>query len=144
MPASRRRAAFPLLARRPFPRIFVRKGGHRGFRETRPAGGFARREGETARIEVEDTGRGMSEQFIREQLFKPFESTKDHGMGIGAEFIAAIVPRTTSKVRLRVTSNSKEKAVRFTIEPDCIAIGAAFNLRVSGNYKLLHTFLNLC
>lgn len=43
-----------------------------------------RREGDHARIEVEDTGKGMSEQFIREQLFRPFESTKDHGMGIGA------------------------------------------------------------
>ena len=42
------------------------------------------REGENALVEVEDTGKGMSEQFIREQLFKPFESTKDHGMGIGA------------------------------------------------------------
>lgn len=42
------------------------------------------REGELARIEVEDNGKGMSEQFIREQLFKPFRSTKDHGMGIGA------------------------------------------------------------
>ncbi|GAA4404685.1 XrtA/PEP-CTERM system histidine kinase PrsK [Quisquiliibacterium transsilvanicum] len=42
------------------------------------------REGSNARIEVEDTGKGMSERFIREQLFKPFESTKDHGMGIGA------------------------------------------------------------
>ena len=44
----------------------------------------AQREGGNARIEVEDTGKGMSERFIREQLFKPFESTKDHGMGIGA------------------------------------------------------------
>ncbi|MCX7274738.1 MAG: PEP-CTERM system histidine kinase PrsK [Burkholderiales bacterium] len=41
------------------------------------------RDGDLARIEVEDTGRGMSEQFIREQLFKPFQSTKTHGMGIG-------------------------------------------------------------
>ncbi len=43
-----------------------------------------KRDGERALIEVEDTGRGMSEQFVREQLFRPFESTKDHGMGIGA------------------------------------------------------------
>jgi putative PEP-CTERM system histidine kinase len=34
-------------------------------------------------LKVSDTGNGMSEQFMRTQLFKPFESTKAHGMGIG-------------------------------------------------------------
>lgn len=34
-------------------------------------------------VEVADTGIGMSEEFIRERLFKPFESTKPAGMGIG-------------------------------------------------------------
>jgi putative PEP-CTERM system histidine kinase len=34
-------------------------------------------------IEIADTGAGMSEEFIRERLFKPFESTKSAGMGIG-------------------------------------------------------------
>jgi signal transduction histidine kinase len=34
-------------------------------------------------VEITDTGAGMSEQFIRERLFKPFESTKSAGMGIG-------------------------------------------------------------
>ncbi|MGC2049767.1 MAG: XrtA/PEP-CTERM system histidine kinase PrsK [Gallionella sp.] len=34
-------------------------------------------------IEVQDTGHGMSEEFIHERLFKPFESTKSAGMGIG-------------------------------------------------------------
>jgi putative PEP-CTERM system histidine kinase len=34
-------------------------------------------------VEIADTGEGMSEQFIRERLFKPFESTKSAGMGIG-------------------------------------------------------------
>ncbi len=43
----------------------------------------ARREGEQAVIEVEDDGKGMSERFIRESLFRPFASTKEHGMGIG-------------------------------------------------------------
>jgi signal transduction histidine kinase len=33
-------------------------------------------------IEIADTGEGMSEEFIRERLFKPFESTKSAGMGI--------------------------------------------------------------
>ena len=37
-----------------------------------------------ALIEVGDTGHGMSEEFIRERLFKPFQTTKQAGMGIGA------------------------------------------------------------
>ncbi len=36
-----------------------------------------------ALITIADTGEGMSEEFIRERLFKPFESTKSAGMGIG-------------------------------------------------------------
>lgn len=35
-------------------------------------------------IEVTDTGEGMTESFIRTRLFKPFTSTKQAGMGIGA------------------------------------------------------------
>ncbi len=35
------------------------------------------------RLEVQDNGRGMSEEFIRDRLFRAFESTKEHGMGIG-------------------------------------------------------------
>jgi putative PEP-CTERM system histidine kinase len=34
-------------------------------------------------IELSDTGQGMSEEFIRERLFRPFESTKTAGMGVG-------------------------------------------------------------
>lgn len=37
-----------------------------------------------AQVEVGDTGRGMSAQFVRERLFKPFQTTKQAGMGIGA------------------------------------------------------------
>jgi putative PEP-CTERM system histidine kinase len=42
------------------------------------------RESGLARIEVGDTGHGMSPEFIRERLFKPFQTTKAAGMGIGA------------------------------------------------------------
>ncbi len=34
-------------------------------------------------VEVIDNGKGMSEQFIRNRLFRPFSSSKPHGMGIG-------------------------------------------------------------
>lgn len=43
-----------------------------------------RRHGGMAEIEVGDTGCGMSPEFIRERLFKPFATTKESGMGIGA------------------------------------------------------------
>ena len=40
--------------------------------------------GGQARIVVGDTGKGMSQDFIRDRLFKPFQTTKQAGMGIGA------------------------------------------------------------
>jgi putative PEP-CTERM system histidine kinase len=36
------------------------------------------------RIEVGDTGVGMTEEFIRDRLFRPFNTTKGSGMGIGS------------------------------------------------------------
>ena len=44
---------------------------------------LARQEG-MALIEVGDTGHGMTQEFVRERLFKPFQTTKATGMGIGA------------------------------------------------------------
>jgi putative PEP-CTERM system histidine kinase len=56
--------------------------------EATPAGGKVivrlAAEERFAIIEITDTGRGMSEQFIRDKLFRPFESTKQTGMGVGA------------------------------------------------------------
>ena len=42
-----------------------------------------RREAGSVRVEVGDTGVGMSEEFVQTRLFRPFASTKDTGMGIG-------------------------------------------------------------
>jgi len=42
------------------------------------------RAGTSVIIQIRDTGEGMNQEFIRERLFKPFESTKSAGMGIGA------------------------------------------------------------
>jgi putative PEP-CTERM system histidine kinase len=44
---------------------------------------LAKRDG-LAMIEVGDTGRGMTPEFVRDRLFKPFQTTKATGMGIGA------------------------------------------------------------
>lgn len=41
------------------------------------------RDGRMAMLEVTDTGVGMTPEFVRERLFRPFESSKASGMGIG-------------------------------------------------------------
>ena len=47
-----------------------------------------------ATIDVVDTGVGMTPEFVRERLFRPFETTKKTGMGIGvyesSQYIAGI------------------------------------------------------
>lgn len=43
-----------------------------------------RRTSGQARVVVGDTGLGMTREFVENQLFKPFSSTKPAGMGIGA------------------------------------------------------------
>lgn len=42
------------------------------------------RVGSHAQVEVEDTGCGMTQEFMDQRLFKPFQTTKAAGMGIGA------------------------------------------------------------
>ncbi len=41
------------------------------------------RKDDQAIIEVQDNGAGMTAEFVRDRLFKPFSSTKQAGMGIG-------------------------------------------------------------
>ena len=42
------------------------------------------RSGSQARVQIADQGCGMSDEFIRHRLFKPFQTTKASGMGLGA------------------------------------------------------------
>ena len=56
--------------------------------EATPNNGFVKvtlhQDAQTALIDIEDSGSGMDEEFIRERLFKPFDTTKGlTGMGIG-------------------------------------------------------------
>ena len=53
-------------------------------------------------LAVEDDGAGMEEAFIRERLFRPFDSTKgSKGMGIGAYQARKFVESVGGEVRLR-------------------------------------------
>ncbi|MGB5301153.1 MAG: ATP-binding protein, partial [Thiogranum sp.] len=73
-------------------------------------------------IEVQDTGAGMDEAFIRDGLFKPFVSTKGKtGMGIGVyetrefirglggevEVISRVNEGTTFRMRIPISEETK-------------------------------------
>lgn len=64
------------------------------------------------RIEIADRGHGMSPAFIRDELFKPFRSTKTGGFGIGA-YEAREIARTLGG-RIEVMSRPDE-GTRFTV-----------------------------
>ncbi len=69
-------------------------------------------DGLQARIEIADSGEGMSSEFIRTGLFRPFVSSKNGGFGIGA-FEARELVRAMGG-RLDVTSR-KGLGTRFVI-----------------------------
>lgn len=89
--------------------------------EASPVGITLVREGQWARLEVVDRGQGMSAEFIRERLFKPFQTTKPAGMGIGAyesfqyvqevggkvDVVSALGEGTTVTLRLPLFEPSK-------------------------------------
>lgn len=72
----------------------------------------ARRRDLSVAIEVVDSGEGMSSEFIRSQLFKPFASSKDGGFGIGAYEARSLAVAMNGRLEVE----SKEGAgSRFTL-----------------------------
>ena len=61
------------------------------------------RESGMAVVEVGDTGKGMSAEFVREKLFKPFQTTKTAGMGIGAHESYQYVQELGGKITVEST-----------------------------------------
>ncbi|MGG7054695.1 XrtA/PEP-CTERM system histidine kinase PrsK [Nitrosomonas sp. ANs5] len=72
---------------------------------------------EWAVIEIEDTGHGMDEQFIRDKLFQPFESTKTAGMGIGVFESKEYVEELGGK--LHVSSQVGQGSIFSVMLPIC-------------------------
>ncbi len=70
------------------------------------------REGDTGRIEIIDRGCGMTAEFMRDGLFRPFASTKANGFGLGAHEARSLI--TAMGGRLTVTSREGEGS-RFTL-----------------------------
>jgi signal transduction histidine kinase len=55
-------------------------------------------EGPHAVVEISDSGCGMAEEFVRERLFRPFQTTKEAGMGIGAYDAAQYVKEMNGRI----------------------------------------------
>ena len=58
------------------------------------------RQGEWVALSVSDNGCGMTEQFIKNSLFRPFRSTKKKGLGIGMFQSKTIVEAHQGKIHV--------------------------------------------
>ncbi|MBP7088514.1 MAG: ATP-binding protein [Candidatus Omnitrophica bacterium] len=64
-------------------------------------------------LSIKDNGHGMTKEFIQNKLFKPFNSTKERGMGIGLYQCKTIIEAHGGEI----TAESKEKeGTIFTIK----------------------------
>lgn len=83
------------------------------------------------KIEVGDTGAGMSEDFVQTRLFKPFSSTKGSGMGVGSYESAQYIRELGGSIK--VVSRPGEGTVMTVLLPlfatsqgsDLARVGAA-------------------
>lgn len=60
-----------------------------------------RREAGSVKVQVQDTGTGMTEEFVQTRLFRPFQSTKDSGMGIGMHESLQYVRELGGEIQVR-------------------------------------------
>ncbi len=76
-----------------------------------------------AQLVVSDTGLGMDAEFVRDRLFRPFDSTKGaKGMGIGAYQVREYIHRLDGSVEVQ---SSPGQGTRFTISmPVCQPVWA--------------------
>jgi hypothetical protein len=63
-------------------------------------------------IRCRDQGCGMAEEFLRERLFKPFETTKPKGFGIGLYQCRQIVEAHGGRIEVR---SAPEQGSEFTV-----------------------------
>ncbi len=68
--------------------------------------------GDRARVVVGDTGHGMTAEFIRDRLFKPFQSTKATGMGIGAYESSQYIQELGGKISV---ASAPDKGTEVTV-----------------------------
>ncbi len=82
----------------------------------------ARAAGSQVVLEVRDTGRGMTPEFVRQRLFQPFFSSKSGGFGIGAYEAQALIQAMGG--RLEVASQEGAGTTFSIILPAAAALAA--------------------
>jgi len=88
------------------------------------------REGSMATLQVGDTGHGMSAEFVRERLFKPFNTTKQAGMGIGAYESRQYIQELGGDIRVESNENA---GTRFFVKLPLIEVSKASDLKQTEN-----------
>ena len=67
-------------------------------------------------LSIEDDGMGMTDEFVRERLFKPFQTTKKNGTGLGLWQVKSMSEQLGIAVEVE---NRPAQGVKFTLElPD--------------------------
>lgn len=79
-------------------------------------------------LTIEDSGEGMTDEFIRERLFKPFDSTKGvMGMGVGAYQAREYIRELGGELRV---SSRPQHGTRFTLSIPALVVDAIGELAV--------------
>ncbi len=82
----------------------------------RPVRLLARRDNGRVQVDIVDTGPGMTPEFIRDELFRPFRTSKRHGSGIGAYQARALL-RAASGDLLVLSRPGKGTTMRLLLPP---------------------------
>lgn len=76
-----------------------------------------RAQGEQAEISVSDNGVGMSQEFLRNSLFRPFKTTKKNGLGIGIFQSKMLVQAHNGSITVE---SIEGKGSTFTVSLPCL------------------------
>jgi signal transduction histidine kinase len=70
-----------------------------------------------AHVEVLDSGAGMTEEFIKNQIFKPFTTTKKKGLGIGLYQCKAIMEAHGGNIEASsIPNRGSQFTLKFPVE----------------------------